>query len=1206
MTQLDTGRWEGRDPSPHLTILLFKSLSNLFERRLVDDNFVKIGNTFVKKSSEKRQSKDVYFESLKNLNNDNHSELSYTFSFFLSNQSVLFHLFIERKRVKNLQSLLKSDYLNSPVITSPSSFIGVVKDRDKADGKDRYDHPSFTITSQQWKQLFNINLHGIGNSSGNSSGSNGSLSFGLHTAPSIDQQLISLDKPKTLEVSGITTIPRGVFFPTDLLFKYIPFTSDISTKYFHEKMREYGLEYDDMSTYALLERGLVMEQQQQQYKLHQRSASHHNGRVIDYWSYSIPFLFTKESSLMASNNNAATDQSNNASWAKPMFSPNTQSPFPSSPSNMQSPFSSNSPKSPSTSPMTSPGDEQPSPHTTGTESETNKNKRSAQQPTKTTKKRTTKRKKDDDDTKPPLPPTVPQDKQQAQAQQQQQLQAQQQLYQQQQQIQQQQQQQLQQQPQPPQQAFINNSIDLFGSDALSAGGAINFGKKEDDLMHLSDTDIDLDSWTNHYSTGFGGQNQMMQPNQLLHDAFVPTKPPMAIPQQQATMVSQPMPSQQQFQQPTKALNIPTAKDTTMTSSPMFTGQAASLPASLDAHMKSMDPHFLVPYKAPSLSQSNIPTMPDAMSNHDMHVGMGGGSGGHHRSHSNDHSHHLHTPNEMRDVMINSDGSTNVLPNSAGSSASSSSYLPKVGHSGGSMMPYTPDSSAIALPSSSSDLSLVNNSIDDSVEGLASVYSNMSVSKLDNSTKNKVPYYCPPSYKPIDETALPFQTKFEYSYVPISRSYPSNHPPVKYTPFTTSTISTTASHHHLASSASSLAVQSKSNGSFIPPIPSTAPAISLTTPANNVMLSTPSSPTNSSDVVSDHSESITSSSTARSQMIEQHTTSSSALISFFEQNSLATMSIARPTYTAFSFERMLPADECQEFAYVVQQIAQSNYDTHQGHSIENSPLTKQSVEVFLDEWAKTFAITGNLFSPASHHSLTEEVASETIFSTLYPMSKSAHLDQSARNLFAFKHAVVDLFPSHRSNEAMETTTAGRSATEDNVGPLAIGSGSQVFEEIEWMPLPKLVVGYKDEWMEVPTTVIRHWDKALLEPYSPKKNITYYVVCPDTPVMRVHVPPFFSDISCIYEVNHLGHHQHFAQPKSIPTPTNTNNLNIPNNNNLNNPPPTPAPPQATSATSNAHFPNVSKNINGIVNTQWINSVITAQPITTSIQYLVSEIR
>lgn len=64
---------------------------------------------------------------------------------------------------------------------------------------------------------------------------------------------------------------------------------------------------------------------------------------------------------------------------------------------------------------------------------------------------------------------------------------------------------------------------------------------------------------------------------------------------------------------------------------------------------------------------------------------------------------------------------------------------------------------------------------------------------------------------------------------------------------------------------------------------------------------------------------------------------------------------------------------------------------------------------------------------------------------------------------------------------------------------------------------LLVGYKDSWVSAPPdNCMRLWDKAQMDPYSSRKNVTYYVLCPQSPVISAAAASFFSDLSCVYEV------------------------------------------------------------------------------------------
>lgn len=66
------------------------------------------------------------------------------------------------------------------------------------------------------------------------------------------------------------------------------------------------------------------------------------------------------------------------------------------------------------------------------------------------------------------------------------------------------------------------------------------------------------------------------------------------------------------------------------------------------------------------------------------------------------------------------------------------------------------------------------------------------------------------------------------------------------------------------------------------------------------------------------------------------------------------------------------------------------------------------------------------------------------------------------------------------------------------------------------MPSLLVGYKEEWLVIPPSGMKFWEKAQLEAYAPKKNISYYAICPNHELLAIQVPDYLKELSCIYEV------------------------------------------------------------------------------------------
>jgi hypothetical protein len=72
-------------------------------------------------------------------------------------------------------------------------------------------------------------------------------------------------------------------------------------------------------------------------------------------------------------------------------------------------------------------------------------------------------------------------------------------------------------------------------------------------------------------------------------------------------------------------------------------------------------------------------------------------------------------------------------------------------------------------------------------------------------------------------------------------------------------------------------------------------------------------------------------------------------------------------------------------------------------------------------------------------------------------------------------------------------------------------------------PDIVVGHNDEWLEASPTILRFWEKLSLGPYSSRKNISYFVVYPESLDMENNVSRFWRELSVLFETSLLGKHQ-----------------------------------------------------------------------------------
>ncbi|KAI8096464.1 mediator complex subunit 13 C-terminal-domain-containing protein [Halteromyces radiatus] len=71
-------------------------------------------------------------------------------------------------------------------------------------------------------------------------------------------------------------------------------------------------------------------------------------------------------------------------------------------------------------------------------------------------------------------------------------------------------------------------------------------------------------------------------------------------------------------------------------------------------------------------------------------------------------------------------------------------------------------------------------------------------------------------------------------------------------------------------------------------------------------------------------------------------------------------------------------------------------------------------------------------------------------------------------------------------------------------------------------PDIVVSRHDEFIEGSPKMIDFWEKLRLEPYSAKKNISYFAVCPNNDELESAVQVFFKGLSTVYEACCLGAH------------------------------------------------------------------------------------
>eukprot|EP00854_Cymbomonas_tetramitiformis_P001025 gene1025-1554_t len=73
----------------------------------------------------------------------------------------------------------------------------------------------------------------------------------------------------------------------------------------------------------------------------------------------------------------------------------------------------------------------------------------------------------------------------------------------------------------------------------------------------------------------------------------------------------------------------------------------------------------------------------------------------------------------------------------------------------------------------------------------------------------------------------------------------------------------------------------------------------------------------------------------------------------------------------------------------------------------------------------------------------------------------------------------------------------------------------------LPVPSVVVGYQDDWLVTSLSTVVIWEKTPLEPYAPRKAVSYYAICPEG--MTDCTTDFFSQLSVMYSACRLGSHK-----------------------------------------------------------------------------------
>ncbi|GAB5587738.1 mediator of RNA polymerase II transcription subunit 13 [Umbelopsis nana] len=96
------------------------------------------------------------------------------------------------------------------------------------------------------------------------------------------------------------------------------------------------------------------------------------------------------------------------------------------------------------------------------------------------------------------------------------------------------------------------------------------------------------------------------------------------------------------------------------------------------------------------------------------------------------------------------------------------------------------------------------------------------------------------------------------------------------------------------------------------------------------------------------------------------------------------------------------------------------------------------------------------------------------------------------------------------------------TQSKYGKYQVKKRKPIEPNLDTLRPPNVVVGRQDEWIEGSPQILSFWEKLRLEPYSTKKNVVYFALCPDGEGLEGMVINFFKDLSAVFEVCLLGTH------------------------------------------------------------------------------------
>ncbi|CAM0138057.1 mediator of RNA polymerase II transcription subunit 13 [Umbelopsis sp. WA50703] len=96
------------------------------------------------------------------------------------------------------------------------------------------------------------------------------------------------------------------------------------------------------------------------------------------------------------------------------------------------------------------------------------------------------------------------------------------------------------------------------------------------------------------------------------------------------------------------------------------------------------------------------------------------------------------------------------------------------------------------------------------------------------------------------------------------------------------------------------------------------------------------------------------------------------------------------------------------------------------------------------------------------------------------------------------------------------------TQSKYGKYQVKKRKPVEPNLDILHAPDVVVGRQEEWIEGSPHILPFWEKLRLEPYSIKKNVVYFALCPESEGLENMATNFFKELSAVYEVCLLGSH------------------------------------------------------------------------------------